>query len=537
MGMGLLITANVQYGVFLLHLALAHLAEGQAVQVQTSPWLWPLNPLFRSLALINQRVDAALQREQLTSEYHERLLQQASESAAAEERNRIARELHDSIKQQIFSIRMSAVAAKVHVSGDIAEAQEALEDIQKSASEAQVEMQALLQQLRSSALENTSLAAAIRTQAEALGYRTGAQVAVEISDLPSVERFPPYMQEALFRIVQEGFANIARHARAEHVWCTLTQRGDSLEVVIKDDGQGFDMQHSNKGMGLANIQERTRSLDGTATIESESGKGTTIRVHVPLLISYETKQEKERRELESQRMLTRAQGGLQLSSTMATFTLLVIIASIALLPVRSLIMIKEFGMLISGFCLFIMLYGLTSAHPAIARVSIYRGEKDHETLSLRMREHLEMTSFLRLLLLVIWYTLLGAPRWHLALLWLVVSMFFLALLLLLLLVEYSLSNRAQNRYYTLLQGDELIWEVQWRWLVIRRRIILYIAIGIFIIVESHFSFFLPKTPGQVLASFGLMLFVIFWLGVLIDGWYLLPWRKLAKNIKQSQVIR
>lgn len=90
------------------------------------------------------------------------------------------------------------------------------------------------------------------------------------------------MQEALFRIVQEAFANIVRHARVQHVWCDLSQDGKTLKLVIRDDGQGFDMQAIRKGVGLANIEERTRRLDGVTTIASEPGQGTTLCVQIPL---------------------------------------------------------------------------------------------------------------------------------------------------------------------------------------------------------------------------------------------------------------
>ena len=127
-------------------------------------------------------------------------------------------------------------------------------------------MQALLQQLRSAPLENTSLMEAVQTQAQALEYRSGAHVTVEIADLPVRDRFPIHMQETLFRIVQESLANIARHARAKNVRYTQTQDEKTLTVVISDDGQGFDTQAVRKGMGLANIHERARSLDGTAKL-------------------------------------------------------------------------------------------------------------------------------------------------------------------------------------------------------------------------------------------------------------------------------
>ncbi|GCE21212.1 hypothetical protein KDK_50120 [Dictyobacter kobayashii] len=124
---------------------------------------------------LSQRIEQLAEQARLGNEYRARLRQQASEEATQEERNRIARDLHDSIKQQIFSMSISAAAARAHArAGHLApEAMEAIEDIQQTAREAQVEMQALLQQLRPVALEHTTLREALRMQAEALGYRTG----------------------------------------------------------------------------------------------------------------------------------------------------------------------------------------------------------------------------------------------------------------------------------------------------------------------------------------------------------------------------
>ena len=123
--------------------------------------------------------------------------------------------------------------------GDHTKARGAIEDIQRCADEAQVEMQALLQQLRPVSLEHTTLMEAVRTQAQALEYRSGAQVTVDSTDLPGFERFPQPMQEAAFRIVQEAFANVARHSRAENVCCTITGDEKDLRIAVKDDGQGF----------------------------------------------------------------------------------------------------------------------------------------------------------------------------------------------------------------------------------------------------------------------------------------------------------
>jgi signal transduction histidine kinase len=232
------------------------------------------------------RLYAALRtREREVDGLRENLLAQAQAAAAQQERNRLARELHDSIKQQIFSIGMSAAAAEARWESDPRGARAALGDLRGVAHEAMVEMNALLQQLAPAPLEKAGLVQALRDQCEALGYRTGALVTAEFGDLPSADRLPAGAQESIFRIVQEAFSNAARHARAGRVSLSLATDGDgnAVELVIADDGRGFDPGAAKEGMGLDNIRQRVRSLDGGVAIESGRGRGTRLRATIPLM--------------------------------------------------------------------------------------------------------------------------------------------------------------------------------------------------------------------------------------------------------------
>jgi signal transduction histidine kinase len=528
-GIGLLTTANIPYAVFLLHLTLVRIAEGRSGNVPQSRWLWSLNALFGALVQVNLRIDELFQRERLANEYREQLLQQTSERAATEERNHLARDLHDSIKQQIFSIRMSAIAAKGHMQAGVAKAQDALEDILKSTNEAQIEMQALLQQLRSAPLENTSLMEAVQTQAQALEYRSGAHVTVEMADLPGRDRFPVHMQETLFRIVQESLANIARHARAKNVRYTQTQDEKTLTVVISDDGQGFDTQAVRKGMGLANIHERARSLDGTAKIESEPGQGTILCIQIPLLLLPETKKQQEQEEYEVQRLMARAQGGLQLRSTIAIFTLVALITNLGL---RTSMEIQSLFIVILAVCLLLMSYGLISAHLAAARLKHYLNEEKRELRSLCLHMHLGFANFLRLFLFVLWQItlwellLLGrALWWKTGLLSFVVALLALTLLL----VVGRQLKRAQERYYALLSQNLLSLELRLRWRDLRVRIILYLCAAIALLVSKIRPSFTPVVPWQWLQDFLLFFFLVLCIELMIDVRRLRPWRRLVKG--------
>jgi signal transduction histidine kinase len=284
-----LLMLNIPYNLHLLEMALDRLARGLPVEPIALRLRWPLTGLFVFVNTLGQQTWQQLQTEQRNVAYRDQLLQQVSKTAAQEERNRLARDLHDSIKQQLFSIVVNAAAVKARWEHNPASAHKIVDDIERVALEAQVEMQALLQQLRPTALENVGLIESLRMQCQALGYRTGAEITAELGDLPPDELLPIGAQEMIFRIVQEGFANIARHARASHAWLSLRRQRDALLVEIGDDGQGFDLTQANErpdpygGMGLCNVRERINSLGGIMAVWSLPGKGTTLHLCIPLV--------------------------------------------------------------------------------------------------------------------------------------------------------------------------------------------------------------------------------------------------------------
>jgi two-component sensor histidine kinase len=212
------------------------------------------------------------------------LFRQIGEAAAQEERNRLARDLHDSIKQQLFSINVGTATAQERWERDPEGAKAALADVRRSAREAMVEMQALLHQLRPEGLGSMKgVVEALREQCEALGFRSGAKVAVELGEEIPDDRLPPGAPEALFRIAQEALANVARHARARNVRVGLGKGQDAWAVLeVEDDGQGFDVEGAASGMGLRNLRERAESLEGVLQIASVPGTGTKVTVWIPL---------------------------------------------------------------------------------------------------------------------------------------------------------------------------------------------------------------------------------------------------------------
>ncbi len=292
--LGLLFTLNITLSFKRIERTLTRLSRGQNPEPETvgptSRWVWPLRGVLDNLQGPAERLHRQNQEREGSGEERGQWLEQVNQVAAQEERNRLARELHDSIKQQIFSITVSAAAAQARWESDPGGARTALDDVRRNAREAQVEMNALLQQLRPAPLENTSLAIALRDQCEALQYRTGAEVSTHLGDLPPDDRLPTGTQEAIFRIVQEAFGNIARHARASHVRLDLQARrhagADWLVLEVGDDGQGFVHDKGSKtattGMGLRNMTERAAGLGGTLQIGSRPGHGTHLNLWIPL---------------------------------------------------------------------------------------------------------------------------------------------------------------------------------------------------------------------------------------------------------------
>jgi two-component system sensor histidine kinase UhpB len=140
--------------------------------------------------------------------------------------------------------------------------------------------------LRPSLLDDLGLSAALRSYAHNSLDAAGVEVHVEAAG--QEKRLPPEVEIALFRIVQEAIANIARHARAESAYISLEFKEKSIAVQVEDDGIGFDHSHGftagagGKGVGLLGMKERTELLGGILVIDTRPGGGTRVSVEVPV---------------------------------------------------------------------------------------------------------------------------------------------------------------------------------------------------------------------------------------------------------------
>jgi signal transduction histidine kinase len=208
---------------------------------------------------------------------------QVQELAAAAERNRLARELHDSVTQIIFGLTLSAQAARILLDRNPARAAAELDHVQALAQNALAEMRALIQQLHPHSKTEEGLLPALRRLAEERKTSDGLEVEVNVS---GERRLPMKVEEELYRIAQEALTNITRHARTNQAVVTLDMTDPGwVHLDITDPGVGFDpaKTHSIPGhLGLTSINERVQALGGTLLIDSYPGKGTRLKVNIGL---------------------------------------------------------------------------------------------------------------------------------------------------------------------------------------------------------------------------------------------------------------
>ncbi len=213
------------------------------------------------------------------AEQLQNLVHTRAELAMLEERNRLARDLHDSVKQQVFATAMQLGAAQAMLDDDPAAAKSHLQEAEQLAHQAQQELTGLIQELRPAALEGKGLVDALRSYAEDWSRRTAIVAQVKVAG----ERpLPLKVEQPLFRIAQGALANVARHSSAQSVSIHLAWQDDTFTMTIADDGRGFDMSSTTYGMGLSSMQERLAQVNGRLTIHSTPGQGTTLKAAVPL---------------------------------------------------------------------------------------------------------------------------------------------------------------------------------------------------------------------------------------------------------------
>ncbi|MEX0782364.1 MAG: histidine kinase [Dehalococcoidia bacterium] len=207
------------------------------------------------------------------------LLEQSQHSAALEERQRLARELHDSVSQALYGIALGARTARKRLDSDPTNLAEPLDYVLSLAEAGLTEMRALIFELRPDSIETEGLVAALGRQVAATRARYGVAVNAALADEPDV---PVGTKEALYRIAQEAMHNTVKHARATNIDLSLERHNGHLHMHVADDGLGFDPAGEFPGhLGLRSMRERMVALGGTFEIWSAPGEGTRIKVTAP----------------------------------------------------------------------------------------------------------------------------------------------------------------------------------------------------------------------------------------------------------------
>ena len=203
----------------------------------------------------------------------------AEQKAAAAERDRLARELHDSATQTLMSAAMLARTIPRLWQRDPGQGQEALTELGELTQTALAEMRTLLLELRPAVLTQVALDELLRQLVTSLRSRSRAAIELDCGPLPPL---PPEVQIAFYRIAQEGLNNMVKHARAGQAWVRLEQHAAQLVLSIRDDGQGFDPRAIPAGhLGVRFMHERAEAIGAGIEVQSRPGQGTSLRLAWP----------------------------------------------------------------------------------------------------------------------------------------------------------------------------------------------------------------------------------------------------------------
>jgi signal transduction histidine kinase len=207
------------------------------------------------------------------------LYERAQQVASLEERQRLARELHDSVSQALYGIALGARTAKTLIERDPSAAAEPVDYILSLAEAGLTEMRALIFELRPESLESEGLVAAITKSADAVAARHGIRMVLDLGEEPAI---PIESREALYRICQEAMTNVIKHAQASMIEVKLRHNEGRVTLTVADDGTGFDTDASFPGhIGLHSMRERAERVRGEVNLESTPGRGTCVAASIP----------------------------------------------------------------------------------------------------------------------------------------------------------------------------------------------------------------------------------------------------------------
>ncbi|GAB6987956.1 sensor histidine kinase [Paenibacillus pini] len=237
--------------------------------------------LGEQLGRISKKWEEQVTSLQRLSTNNAQLAEQARVTAIIEERQRLARELHDAVSQQLFAISMTATAVGRTLLKDFDKAQRQIALIEEMAAVAQSEMRALLLHLRPVYLEGKPLEQGLRELVKELQVKVPMEIAFEMDEGIQLVKG---IENHLFRIIQEAMSNALRHSKANKMDIRIHLRQDAVKVLLRDDGIGFEMNDKKQtSYGLSNMQERVNEIGGSIQFITAPGKGTRIEITVPIV--------------------------------------------------------------------------------------------------------------------------------------------------------------------------------------------------------------------------------------------------------------
>jgi PAS domain S-box-containing protein len=234
----------------------------------------------RALDDTQRRIASAFADQAALAIENARLRARIEETAIETERNRLARDLHDSVTQSLFAASLKAEALMEMLEDGRQDEVEAAAELRRLSRGALAGMRTMLIEMRAGGLTDTPLPELLRHLVEASGSRFGADVHLTTSGRL---RLPPEVQTALYRIAQEALNNVARHAQASRAWVDLRLDDDGARLEVGDDGHGFEQSHNGAGhFGLVNMHERAAAIGAALSVDSSGGHGTVVTVEWPL---------------------------------------------------------------------------------------------------------------------------------------------------------------------------------------------------------------------------------------------------------------
>lgn len=214
------------------------------------------------------------------AEDNAKLAAEAEGLARLEERNHLARELHDAVKQQLFGLNLALGSLPPLLENRPEIAKKRIDQLIEQTQQIQIELDSIIKQLRPIELSELGLVETIQALAKRWQSQTGIDISIDVNHHRPL---PLEIEQTLIRLVQESLQNCAKHANANRAAITLEYDQSEVTLTVSDNGDGFDpaLQHST-GYGLENMRKRTEEINGTFTIESRPNKGTTTRAKIPI---------------------------------------------------------------------------------------------------------------------------------------------------------------------------------------------------------------------------------------------------------------